>query len=349
MSNASINYPAGVIGAGKFGLTVAKLLSNNTDVIIYARNEEKVHRINENQKLKNITLPKNIKAVNDLGALTEQCVLIFPVVPSSFFRNMMVKASPHLRPEHILIHGTKGLDIKGTDNSEIDIQSMSISQIKTMSEVIKEESSVIRVGCLSGPNLSDEILAGQPSATVLASEFDEVIQLGRKVLSSPNFSVFGTHDIKGAELAATFKNYIAIGAGMLDSKGYGRNVFSLLLSKGLREMIHLGQLLGASNAAFLGTAGIADLIATSTSDKSRNYKLGYRLGQGELLIDVINSMDEIAEGAKTLAIANQLALQSDLQIPITKMLYQVIFHNLSLDVAIKGLMRFPFAQDVDFL
>lgn len=349
MSKATINYPVGVIGAGKFGLTVAKLLSNNADVIIYARNPKTVHQINEKSSLKNIELPKNIKAVNDLGELTERCVLIFPVVPSAFFRDMMKNASPHLRPEHILIHGTKGLDIKGSDNAEVDIQSMSIDQIKTMSEVIHEESSVIRVGCLSGPNLSGEILAGQPTATVLASEFDEVIHLGRKVLSSSNFSVFGTYDIKGAELAATFKNYIAIGAGMLDSKGYGRNVFSLLLSKGLREMIHLGRLLGASNAAFLGTAGIADLIATATSTQSRNYDLGFRLGKGETLQDVINSMDEIAEGARTLAIANQLALQSDLQIPITKMLYQVIFHNLSLDIAIKGLMRFPFAEDVDFL
>jgi len=332
----------GVIGAGKFGLTVSTLISKNADVLLYSRNADRAAMINRDHICHDIQLPENIRAVTSLETLATECVLILPVVPSINFRDMMITLSPLLRPEHILIHGTKGLDVK---NQSIDFDytdNIELSQIMTMSEVIRDESSVIRVGCLSGPNISTEILAGQPTATVVASEYNEVIHLGK-------FFVFGSNSIKGAEMAGALKNYIALGAGLLDGHGMGRNMQALLLTRGLREMIHISKLLGSDTESFLGTAGIGDLFATSTSRDSRNFRAGVRIAEGETVQEIVESSDEIAEGIRTLSIANQLTGKIDTTAPITKLLYSVIFEGFDFKRAISSIMRYPFTKDVDFL
>jgi len=339
----------GVIGAGKFGLTVSTLISKNADVLLYTRNAQRAETINKEHICNNISLPKNITAVTSLETLAKECILILPIVPSLNFRDMMKSISPLLRPEHILIHGTKGLDIKNR-SAEIDYKdNIELSQIMTMSEVIRDESSVLRVGCLSGPNIATEILAGQPTATVVASEYNEVIHLGRKVLESDKFFVFGSNSIKGAEMAGALKNYIALGAGLLDGHGMGRNMQALLLTRGLREMIHISKLLGSDVESFLGTAGIGDLIATSTSRDSRNFLAGVRISKGETVQEIVDSSDEIAEGIRTLSIANQLTGKIETTAPITKLLYSVIFEGFEFNRAITSIMRYPFTPDVDFL
>lgn len=339
----------GVIGAGKFGLTVSTLISKNADVLLFTRNVQRAETINADHVCNNIDLPKNITAITSLETLATECTLILPIVPSVNFRDMMKSISPLLRPEHILIHGTKGLDVKNR-STELDYkEQIDIDQIMTMSEVIRDESSVLRVGCLSGPNIATEILAGQPTATVVASEYNEVIHLGRKVLESDKFFVFGSNSIKGAEMAGALKNYIALGAGLLDGHGMGRNMQALLLTRGLREMVHISKLLGSDVESFLGTAGIGDLFATSTSRDSRNFLAGVRISKGESAQSIIQSSDEIAEGIRTLSIANQLCSKIDTTAPITKLLYSVVFEGFDFQKAISSIMRYPFTADVDFL
>ncbi len=109
-SHTSHQTPVGVVGAGSFGLTVAQLLAVNNDVLLYARDPEVVRRINESRSLLGIPLSSRITAISSLAQLAEQCEVIFPVVPSDDFRNMMRTLGPQLSPRHILIHGTKGLD-----------------------------------------------------------------------------------------------------------------------------------------------------------------------------------------------------------------------------------------------
>lgn len=339
----------GVIGAGKFGTTVSSLISKNTDVLLFSRNPDRVTSINDNHINGSIKLPHNIEATSSLERLAEECTLIFPIVPSKNFRDMMRSISPVLRPEHILIHGTKGLDVKNNSNPYDYSDKIELNNIMTMSEVIRDESSVVRIGCLSGPNIATEILAGQPTATVVASGFNEVIHLGRQVLESGKFFVFGSNSLKGAEMAGALKNYIALGAGLLDGHGMGRNMQALLLTRGLREMIHISKLLGSDVESFLGTAGIGDLFATSTSHDSRNFIAGTRLAKGETVEEIVNSSDEIAEGIRTLAIANQLSGQIDTTAPITKLLYSVVFKGFPFEKAIQSIMRYPFTSDVDFL
>lgn len=339
----------GVIGAGKFGTTVSSLISKNADVLLFSRNPERVKSINENHTNGTISLPHNIVATSSLERLAKECTLILPIVPSMNFRDMMKSISPVLRPEHILIHGTKGLDVKNGSKEFDYTEKIQLENIMTMSEVIRDESSVVRIGCLSGPNIATEILAGQPTATVVASGFNEVIHLGRQVLESEKFFVFGSNSLKGAEMAGALKNYIALGAGLLEGHGMGRNMQALLLTRGLREMIHISKLLGSDVESFLGTAGIGDLFATSTSQDSRNFIAGTRLAKGESVEDIVKSSDEIAEGIRTLSIANQLSDQIETTAPITKLLYSVVFKGFPFEKAIQSIMRYPFTSDVDFL
>ncbi|MFK8103792.1 MAG: NAD(P)H-dependent glycerol-3-phosphate dehydrogenase [Saprospiraceae bacterium] len=342
--------PVGVIGAGSFGTSIAKLLSENTDVLLYSRKAELVNHINTKHENLGIELPTHIRATNDIQYLAEQCSLLFPIVPSSNFRDMMRSIAPYLRPYHMLIHGTKGIDLTGIGDDEgLKNTNLQRKNVHTMSEVILQESVVARVGCLSGPNLSSEIMEGQPTATVIASKFNEVIKAGRKVLDSGRFHVFGSHEILGAELAGALKNVIAIGSGVLGGAGFGKNIQAMLITRGLTEMVYFGKALGSNSRAFIGTAGIGDLVATATSTKSRNYTFGVRLAQGQTLEEINNSMPELAEGVRTLKIMRQLAIHYKLHVPITQMLYSVVFEGFEIERALNYLMKYPYAVDVDFL
>jgi glycerol-3-phosphate dehydrogenase (NAD(P)+) len=339
----------GVIGAGSFGITIANLLSLNRRVLLYSRNPELVEKINTEHRHFDLDLSEKIIATNSLAEVAQNCHLIFLVVPSLSFRSMMKDLSPFLHPYHLLIHGTKGFDLTGISEAELTTSSFNRSNVHTMSEVIIQESTVVRVGCLSGPNLAIEIMAGQPAATVIASKFSEVIKKGRNALDSPRFHVFGTHDLLGAELAGVLKNAIAIGSGILGGLGMGKNIQALLLTRGLMEMVYFGKALGAQSTAFIGTAGIGDLIATATSQDSRNYTFGMRLAKGEKLQDIQQSMPELAEGVRTIAITHQLAKVYKLQTPITNALYNVVFEGLDVREAMTYLMTYPYDVDVNFL
>ncbi len=351
MSKNNQHICAGVIGSGSFGTAVANLLAFNTDVLIFSRRDNLVHAINDEHFHPgfNIKLPERIRATSDPQEIAEKCALIFPIVTSEGFRPMMQTFSPYLRPYHIMIHGTKGFDIKNMTEEELRQGKITRNSVRTMSEVIREESVVVRIGCLSGPNLASEIMAGQPTATVIGSKFDEVVSLGKKVLSSRHFQVFGTYDILGAELAGALKNTIAIGSGILGGLGLGKNLQALLINRGLIEMIYFGKAFGASPKPFVGTAGIGDLICTATSMSSRNYTFGYRLGKGETTQEILASMPEIAEGVRTLKIAKHLADHLKLHVPITQMLYRAVHEGYDIKQAIEYLMRYPYYVDVDFI
>lgn len=341
------NQVVGVIGSGSFGIAIASLLAYNVDVLIYTRQEKRLKAFNEDHHIKGYDLSDRIKATSDMAYFTEQCRVIFPMVPSIAFRDMIQSFAPHLRPYHIIIHGTKGFDVNGLSEEELLTAELKREDVFSMSQVIAQETVVLKVGCLSGPNLAAEILDGQPTATVIGSEFDEVIKVGKQLLKSSKFFVFGTHDILGAELCGILKNPLALGAGMLDGAGYGKNMQAMLLTRGLTEMIQFGKAVDASSYSFLGTAGIGDLIATANSRKSRNFSFGYRLGQGEKFEDIWDSFTELAEGVRTLRIMNRLAKQLDIFLPINQMLYKIVFEGHSIDTAIRLLMAFPFDIEVE--
>ena len=217
--------PVGVLGAGSFGTAIANLLAYNSDVLLFSRKPETVAHINAQREHLGVKVSDRVTATNDLEELARRCTLILPVVPSNSFRPMIRALAPYLRPHHIVIHGTKGFDLNGLEEEDLEKPGMIITRanVRTMSEVVREESSVVRVGCLSGPNLAAEIVAGQPAATLVGSRFREVIQAGQFALNSPKFHVFGSYDILGAELAGALKNIVALGSGRsVDSSGRRR-------------------------------------------------------------------------------------------------------------------------------
>ena len=346
----SFDKPVGVVGAGGFGTVVANILSANAQVYLYARKPQVVEQMKTSGFSHGQKLKPGVTPTGDLQMMADQCEILFPVVPSSAFRESIKKLAPFLHPYHILIHGTKGLDIKLSPGKSLDdYTQLTREQVLTMSEVIQEETDVLRVGCLAGPNLAKEIADNQPAATVVASRFEEVIQLGQKLLRNDMFQVYGNQDLIGVELCGVLKNIIAIASGALSGLGLGENARALLVSRGIVEMIHLGVALGGNTKAFLGLAGIGDLVATCSSTLSRNYTVGYRMAKGENLEDIIASMDEVAEGVKTIKITNKLVKHYKVRAPITEMSYKVLFENLSTENALQYLMKYPFNVDIDFL
>ena len=339
----------GVIGSGSFGITVAKLLSHNVDVLVYCRRTEIADKINKDHFILNTQLDPRIKATTDLEEVCKTCTVLFPVIPSSAFCEMMQKMSFFLHPYHIIIHGTKGLDVSLISSSDFEASNFYKHQVRTMSEVIVQETSVVRVGCISGPNLSKEILKGLPAACVIASDFDEVIKIGQEALSSRSFSVFESKDLKGAEIAGAFKNIIAVASGLLAGLEMGKNIEALLITRGLNEMIGFGIAVGLSGEAFLGTAGVGDLIATATSNKSRNYTFGYRFARGESFDEIISTSDEVIEGVSTLRVIYQLGKHEKILLPITYLLHKVIFEGTDLRKGIEFLMGSQYNTDVDFM
>ena len=167
----------GVVGAGSFGSAVSNLLAENRKVLLYARRQEVADEIRSSGMNHGRKMHPGIIPTTDLKELADTCRLIYPIVPSSAFRAMARALAPHLTPEHILIHGTKGVDVQLPEGDELSAEyKLNPKWVNTMSEVILQETVVRRVGCLAGPNLAAEILEGQPAATVLASHFDEVIK-----------------------------------------------------------------------------------------------------------------------------------------------------------------------------
>jgi glycerol-3-phosphate dehydrogenase (NAD(P)+) len=348
-SNLS-DKPIGVIGAGNFGSVIANILAINRSVLLYARDPKTVEQINSKRENRGHQIDKNVRAVNDLALIARECDVIFPMVPSSHFRAMMKNLAPFLQPYHILIHGTKGFDITLPKGETIDtVEKLSRNSVKTMSEVIREESVVMRIGCLAGPNLSKELAQRQPAATVIASHFDEVIQTGKKLLRNDRFQVYENSDIVGVEIAGVLKNIIAIAAGALSGLGYGENAKGLLVSRGAVEMVYLGRALGGDVKAFLGVAGIGDLVTTCNSPLSRNFSVGYRLAKGEKLQDVLHDMGEVAEGVSTVRIAKKCADHYKIRALITDRLYKVLFEGMTMEEALDFLMRFPLSADIDFI
>jgi glycerol-3-phosphate dehydrogenase (NAD(P)+) len=338
----------GVIGAGSFGITVARLLSVNRDVLLFSRKIDLVEKINSQHEHLGFKLAENIIASNDISYICNNAKIIFLIVPSSAMRATVKAMKGFLTPSHIIIHGTKGFDTSLINDDDFDNGKFDIKEICTMSEVITQESTVLRVGCMAGPNLAIEILQGLPAATVIASEFDEVIKAGQDILSGKRFVVFGSYDIKGAEIAGAYKNIIAMAAGIVHGRSLGKNMEALLITRGLGEMIEFGTSLGYTGQAFFGAAGLGDLIATSGSTNSRNHTFGVRYAKGETKDEILADSSEVIEGVRTLKIIYHLSKNRKINLPIIGLLYRVIYEDFNLDRAIEILMSSTYATDVDF-
>ncbi|WP_289136118.1 NAD(P)H-dependent glycerol-3-phosphate dehydrogenase [uncultured Brevibacillus sp.] len=309
-----------VIGAGSWGTALASVLADNGhQVTIWVRDPKLAEQINTkhvNEKyLPEVNLSSNIVANVDLKEAVTGKPVVLLAVPSHAMRQMCRQLVPFLDPEVLLIHATKGFELES---------------LKRMSEVIMEEiplSISSKLAVLSGPSHAEEVVRRQPTTVVVSSAFEESMLRSQDLLMNANFRVYTNPDLIGAEIAGALKNIIALGAGMSDGLGYGDNAKAALLTRGLAEISRLGMKLGAMPPTFAGLAGVGDLIVTCTSKHSRNWRAGYMLGQGKKLDDVLEQMGMVVEGVRTTHAAFALAHREGVDMPITSVLYGILFEG----------------------
>jgi glycerol-3-phosphate dehydrogenase (NAD(P)+) len=239
--------------------------------------------------------------------------------------------APALWPEHLLIHGTKGIELHSHQR---------------MSEIIVAETCIRQFGVLSGPNIASEIAEGKPAGTTIVSAFPRVVERGRRALSSPRLRVFTGTDVLGVELCGALKNVVAIAAGIADELQIGDNAKAFLLTRGMAELTKLAFALGSEPITMTGLAGIGDLMVTCASARSRNHCIGAALARGEKLQEAIARLGMVAEGVFASQTARELALVHHVDMPLFREIHRVIHEGLSPRDAIANLMSLPVGRDV---
>ena len=218
-----------------------------------------------------------------------------------------------------------------------------------MTEILHEELPKTRIGLISGPNLAREIAQQQITATVVASKDSELCSEIQHLLSCPYFRVYASHDPFGVELAGTLKNIYAIIAGIAAAMNMGQNTISVLITRSLAEMSRYAAKLGANPMTFLGLGGVGDLFVSCTSPLSRNYQIGYALGQGLTLEQAIEQVGQVAEGVNTTRIIKARAEQLGIYMPLVNALYNTMFEGKSIKAVLHDLMLAEQTNDVEFI
>lgn len=327
-----------VLGGGSFGTAIANIMADNGhQVTLWLRNAERAGEINRDHVnsayLPDYPLNPELRACTDLADCVRGCDVVFMAVPSKSCRQVARELAGCIPDRAILVSTTKGIEHDG---------------FKLMSEVLREEVPRARIGVLSGPNLAKEIAAHQITGTVIASEDQALNDTIQALLHSGTFRVYDSNDVTGVELAGALKNVYAIMAGMAAALGIGQNTISMLLTRSLAEMTRFAVVKGADPMTFMGLSGVGDLMATCNSPLSRNYQVGFELGKGRDLDEIVAELGQVAEGVNTLKLLKQQAALLDVYMPLVNGLYAVIFENKGIDEVVGGLMFAEQNRDVDF-
>jgi glycerol-3-phosphate dehydrogenase (NAD(P)+) len=192
---------------------------------------------------------------------------------------------------------------------------------------------------LTGPNLAKEILAGQPAASVVAVDDVTIGDELQRIFGRPSLRIYTNPDVVGCEVGGVVKNVIAIASGMAEGMGFGANTRATLITRGLAEMTRLGVAMGGHAATFAGLAGMGDLIATCSSTQSRNHMVGFRLGQGESIDDIVASTNMVAEGVKSSPSVLDLARRYGVDMPITEQVVAICHGGRSATEVLSALMQ----------
>jgi len=327
--------PVAVLGAGNWGTTVALLaVAAGRNVMLWTRDGAQAAEINDTRRnakyCGNTPIPAGIVATTSLADAVRGAGLVLVIIPSKAFRSVARELGALLTPDQYVVHGTKGLEA-GTH--------------KRMSELLLEETCARQVGVLGGPNIANEILAGTPAGTVAASRFPRVVDEVRAALGSTRFRIFGSSDVAGVEYAGSFKNVVAIAAGVAHAMGLGENMNAMLVTRGLSEIATVGTRLGAQPETFFGLAGIGDLVVTCASHHSRNHRLGVALAKGATLQQAITSLGQVAEGVNTAKALHEMDRGDGAQ-PLFDRVYRVLYEDLKPSAAVAELMSVPTGSDV---
>ena len=309
-----------VLGAGSFGTALAKLKAEGGhQVLLWARDPEVVRTINEEnrhpRRLKQVRLPSGLRATASLEEAVSEAEFIVSAIPTVAVRPVWAKAKDFLLPQARILSATKGIECQ---------------TLMLVSDVLKDvlpQSHHSNLAYLSGPSFALELARRLPTAVTIAAENSGVRQEIQRLISTDYFRAYETEDVIGVEVGGALKNIIAIGAGAADGLGLGLNSRAALITRGLAEITRLATVLGGNPLTLAGLAGMGDLVLTCTGTLSRNRTVGFELGQGKKLDDILEELGEVAEGVNTTMAAHELSQKHGVDMPITTAIYRVLFQG----------------------
>ncbi len=303
-----------VLGAGGWGTAVARLLANGGhETVLWARDSQQAEAIRRNRRnakyLPDVNLPQeHLSITSDLTEAAAHGALVL-AVPSFGVADLLERLASLVAPGPTVINLAKGLDRASK---------------RTMSELASHALPGANAFALSGPSHAEEVGADVPTAVVLAGRDLELGAHLQREIATARFRIYLSEDIRGVELCATIKNVIALATGISDGLGYGDNSRGALITRGLAEMVRFGRTFGAEEATFFGLSGLGDLVATCTSEHSRNRYVGVQLGRGESVDRILGKMNMVAEGVHATTVVHEIAQERGIEMPITEAVYRLL-------------------------
>ena len=330
-----------VLGAGSFGTCLAEhLAEKGYHVVVWCRSKEVADALNTTRKnpkyLSTINLSPRLSATSIIDRdLLETASVVVHVTPTQTMREVLGLVKPFWHEDLLLVCAAKGIEI-GTLKLPGGI----------IADVLGPEVADA-AAFLSGPSFATEIAARQPTAVAVASKSPERAHWAQELFHAPHFRVYTSDDPIGLEVAGALKNVVAIAAGAVVGMGFQMNSRAALITRGLAEITRIGAALGANPLTFKGLGGVGDLFLTCTSEKSRNFSVGYRLGRGEDLASTLQSVG-VAEGVTTTKAAYELVQRLGVDAPITTEVYRVLYEQKAITQALMDLLTREAKPEFDF-
>ncbi|BEP29488.1 NAD(P)H-dependent glycerol-3-phosphate dehydrogenase [Helicovermis profundi] len=317
-----------ILGAGSWGTALAYVLINNEfKVNLWTRNSIDLNYMRENKVnkkyLPDVLLDKNIEFINNIEDSIKDVDVIVLAVSSQATRNILETIKEHVNKNQLIVNVSKGIELVS---------------LKTISQIVKEFFPNNNFVALSGPSHAEEVSKGMPTTLVSASIDKRSAELIQDIFTTEYLRVYTNPDVIGVEIGGSLKNIIALGAGISDGLGYGDNAKAALMTRGIYEIAKLGKIMGAKTTTFTGLSGIGDLIVTCTSMHSRNRRCGILIGEGKKPKDALEKIGMVVEGFYTVESAYYLSKKYNVEMPITRELYKVIYENHGARDSVKSLM-----------
>lgn len=329
-----------ILGGGSWGTGLAVVLANSRrkhEIRLWVRASslaDSIERDRENKKyLPGIPIPPCVKASSDLKNSLRDAQIVVGAVPSAHTRSIFALALPHLARDAAFVSATKGLE-----------PATHLRMSEVLSQVINARF-LPQVAVLSGPSFAAEAAQGHPTAVVLASADASLGAFLQEEFSGPTFRLYTNDDVLGVELAGAMKNVMAIAAGACQGLALGANSLAALITRGLAEMTRLAVALGAKSETLSGLAGMGDLILTCYGTQSRNRRVGFELGQGRSLQQILAGMTMVAEGVGTTVALLALAKENRIELPITQQVHGILHLGNSPREAIRAIMERPLKRE----
>lgn len=321
-----------VIGAGSWGIALAKVLyTNGNDVLVWSRNERNVRMLEEYhehlEKLPGVRLPKDMRFTSEMKEAVEGKDYLILAVPSVYTRSTVEAMSDFLTDEQVIVCVAKGIE---------EATLLTVSEV--VETVLENAGKKTEVAVMCGPSHAEEVGRELPTTVVAGAGKRDVAEGVQDIFMNEVFRVYTSPDVLGMELGGSLKNVIALAAGMIDGLGYGDNTKAALITRGISEMSRLALKMGASAETLNGLTGIGDLIVTCQSKHSRNRKAGMLIGQGYSMQEAMDEVKMVVEGVYSAKAAIALAEKYEVDMPIIREVNEVLFNGKSAREAVLGLM-----------